>query len=90
VHGTADTTVPYREAVALQARANRTGLPNAMIAIPGAGHVPQQQLIEDGDYLERMLAFVSTSMDLTDAECPVRSASRAGRNSATEAEVIRR
>ena len=74
VHGTADTTVPYREAVALQTRANQTGLPNAMISIPGAGHVPQQQLIEDGDYLERMLAFMSANMDLEHAECPVRNA----------------
>jgi pimeloyl-ACP methyl ester carboxylesterase len=70
VHGTADTTVPFREAIAMQARANATGLRNRLIAIPGAGHVPQTQLIEGKGYLEAMLEFLVDTMRLDQAECP--------------------
>ena len=45
VHGTEDTTVPIREAYQMQGRAAATGLGHAFVEIPGAGHVPQAQLI---------------------------------------------
>jgi acetyl esterase/lipase len=71
IHGTADTTVPIREAYAVQARANATGLANKLIAIPGAGHVPLTQL-ETEPYLDMMTEYMVQSLDLEGAECPKR------------------
>jgi hypothetical protein len=71
VHGTHDTTVPIREAEQMARRAAATGLPYDLIAIPGAGHVPQSQLINSSTpYLGQMLASIYKSMDLASAECP--------------------
>ena len=72
VHGTADAVVPFREAAAMAARANATGLPHELIAIEGAGHVPQQELIEGPGNLNRLLRFIAAAMDLANAECPTR------------------
>ena len=72
VHGTADETVPIREAYAVQARANATGLPNELITIPGAGHVPISQL-ESEPYLDRLTEYLVHALDLAEAECPRRA-----------------
>ena len=54
------------------------GLQHAFISIPGAGHVPQMQLINDTDpatgvrYLELAIAFFIETMDLKHAECPTK------------------
>jgi acetyl esterase/lipase len=71
VHGTADTVVPIREAYAVQARANETGLANKFIVIPGAGHVPTAQL-ENEPYVDAMTEYLVKSLDLETAECPKR------------------
>ena len=71
VHGTADTTVPIREAYQIQARANITGLESKLIAIPGAGHVPLEQL-EQQPHLDDMVGYLVRTMALADAECPKR------------------
>jgi len=71
VHGTADTTVPIREAYQMQARAAATGLKHQLVAIPGAGHVPQAQLINASTpYLNMMLKSIYSFMHLGGAECP--------------------
>ena len=71
VHGTRDTIVPIREAYQMQAQAAATGLKHALVAIPGAGHVPQAQLINASTpYLGEMLRSIHGFMELDDAECP--------------------
>jgi len=40
IHGTADPTVPYAHAVALDARATAIGLPHELHPLQGAGHAP--------------------------------------------------
>ena len=71
VHGTADTIVPYREALQMRARAAAVGLNNTLISIPGAGHVPQQELLNtSAPFLRSALRFIATAMDLRNAECP--------------------
>ena len=72
VHGTADTTVPFREALSMQARANATDLSNKLVAIPGAGHVPVGELIGSDIFLTPFLEFIVESLKLEDAECPHR------------------
>ena len=71
VHGTHDSVVPIREAHQMQARAAATGLKHELIAIPGAGHVPQAELINGSTpYLGMMLQSIYAYMELADAECP--------------------
>ena len=71
VHGTADTTVPFREAQQMHARAEATGLRSQLVAIPGAGHVPQAQLVNASlPWLGQALEFIAEVMDLDHAECP--------------------
>ena len=52
------------------AQANKVGLKNKLITIPGAGHVPFQQLFTQSTYLHDLLTFLVTAMDLAHAECP--------------------
>ena len=40
IHGTADTTVPYANALALDARATAVGIPHELNPLTGAGHAP--------------------------------------------------
>ena len=75
VHGDKDTTVPIREAYAMQARAEAVGLESTLVKIPGAGHVPIQQLLGGPKllgsvYLREMMEFVVKAMSLEKAECP--------------------
>ena len=55
-----------------------TRIHDTFISIPGAGHVPQMQLINDTDpatgvrYLELAIAFFIETMDLKHAECPTK------------------
>ena len=74
VHGTADTTVPYQQALRMQARAQQTGLANRMITILGGGHVPMAQLLQQQDKMGALMDFVSDAMRLGDVpdECPSR------------------
>lgn len=75
VHGTMDTVVPIREALALQARANQVGLTNRLISIPGAGHVPMKELLTESDYLVQTMNFLveALSLDSVPTECPRKS-----------------
>ena len=74
VHGTADTTVPYQQALRMQARAEQTGLANRMITILGGGHVPMAQLLQEPENMGALLDFVSDAMRLEEVpyECPGR------------------
>ena len=75
VHGTADTVVPYRQSLMMQARANETGLPNQLITVPGGKHVPMQQLLSS--HMGQLTPFMAKAMDLSDMECPKKTASEA-------------
>merc|ERR1719291_81726 len=70
VHGTADLTVPYANAKAVFDRAQSVGLQSKLITIPGAGHVPFQQLFNDGTYFDEFMTFVVSALKLNNAECP--------------------
>ena len=75
IHGDKDTTVPIREAYAMQARAEAVGLESTLVKIDGAGHVPIQQLLGGPKllgsvYLREMMEFVVKAMSLEKAECP--------------------
>ena len=47
VHGTLDLTVPYVNARAVIAQADKVGLMNTLITIPGAKHVPFHELFTE-------------------------------------------
>merc|ERR1712151_543895 len=70
VHGTADLTVPYVNAKAVFDRAQSVGLKSKLITIPGGGHVPFQQLFNDGTYFEDFMSFVVDALKLNASECP--------------------
>ena len=70
VHGTADLTVPYVNAQEVITRAAAVGISNLLISIPGAGHVPFQQLFTDSTYLTDLMTFLVDAMDLEHAQCP--------------------
>ena len=55
----------------MRARAAAVGLNHTLVAIPGAGHVPQQQLLNaSAPFLRTALRFMAEAMDLRNAECP--------------------
>jgi acetyl esterase/lipase len=80
VHGTHDTVVPYREALAVQMRAAAANISNLLVSVPGAGHVPYEQLlgIQDSDpavlkgsaYMTATMRFIYQAMDLQSLQCP--------------------
>ena len=70
IHGTSDSIVPYVNAQAVIAQANKVGLENLLITIPGAQHVPFEQLFTQGTYLVDLLEFLVKAMDLDHAQCP--------------------
>ena len=71
VHGTLDLTVPYVNARAVIAQADKVGLMNTLITIPGAKHVPFHELFTESTYLQDLMTFLVKAMDLTQAQCPV-------------------
>ena len=82
VHGTHDTVVPYREALAVQSRATAAHIPNLLVSVPNAGHVPYTQLLgipEDSPavlngsgYMTATMEFIHKAMGLQALECPKR------------------
>jgi acetyl esterase/lipase len=86
VHGTFDTVVPYREALAVQARATAANISNRLVPVPHAGHVPFEQLLgiadsapgllNGSDYMTTTMQFIHQAMNLADAECPKKPAVR--------------
>lgn len=70
VHGTADSTVPYVNGKAVYDRAQAAGIKSKLITIPGAGHVPFDQLFHQGTYLQEFMAFTVDALKLGAAECP--------------------
>eukprot|EP00729_Bicosta_minor_P000488 gene488-10260_t len=68
IHGTNDTTVPIREAKAIQTRANEVGLSNELITIVGGQHVPMVQFLSG--HLDTFMEFAVKSMDLAGSQCP--------------------
>ena len=82
VHGTHDTVVPYREAIAVETRATAAHIPNLLVSVPGAGHVPYTQLLGIKDdapavlsgsgYLNATMQFIHKAMGLHALECPKR------------------
>lgn len=82
VHGTHDTVVPYREALAVMDRATAAHIPNLLVTVPGAGHVPYTQLLgieEDAPavlsgsgYMNATMRFIHNVMGLQDLQCPRR------------------
>eukprot|EP01052_Picozoa_sp_SAG31_P055184 SAG31_NODE_15098_length_771_cov_0.997024_1_plen_209_part_00 len=80
VHGTYDTVVPYREALAVQARATAANISNLLVSVPRAGHVPYEQLLGMSDtapamlngsgYLDATMEFIYRAMNLQAAPCP--------------------
>ena len=86
VHGTFDTVVPYREALAVQARATAANISNRLVPVPRAGHVPYEQLLgiadsapgllNGSDYMTTTMQFIYQAMTLADVECPKKPAVR--------------
>lgn len=74
VHGTLDLTVPYVNAKAVIAQANKVGLLNKFVTIPGAKHVPFHELFTESTYLHDLMTFLVQAMDLKHAQCPVEPA----------------
>ena len=78
--GTFDTVVPYREALAVQARATAANISNLLVAVPQAGHVPYEQLLGIKDsapgvltgsgYMNTTMRFIHQAMNLQAVECP--------------------
>jgi acetyl esterase/lipase len=71
VHGTLDLTVPYANAKAVIEQANKVGLLNTLVTIPGAKHVPFHELFTESTYLPDLMTFLVQAMDLKDAQCPI-------------------
>ena len=73
VHGTADLTVPYVNGEAAFKRATAAKIPAKLVTIPGAGHVPYEQLLDaKNPYFDQLLRFVADALDAKSAECPRR------------------
>jgi len=69
VHGTEDYTLPLQNAQAVADAAKAAGILSKIMVIDGAGHVPFEQLYEDGRF-DTFMKFVVEAMDLSHAECP--------------------
>mmetsp|Transcript_69696 Transcript_69696/g.167303 ORF Transcript_69696/g.167303 Transcript_69696/m.167303 type:complete len:384 (+) Transcript_69696:97-1248(+) len=73
LHGTADTIIPYINAVKGTERATEVGVRHELITIPNAGHVPLDQILDPKKpYLEWMMVFIGGMLDLAHSECPSR------------------
>ena len=82
VHGTHDTVVPYRESVAVQRLATAAHIPNLLVSVPGAGHVPYTQLLgiaegspavlSGSSYMTATMEFIHKAMGLQALQCPTR------------------
>ena len=70
VHGTADLTVPYINGKQVSDRAATVGLSVKMLTIPGAGHVPFDQLWGSDTYTLEFFAFLADNF-AKGAECPI-------------------
>jgi len=71
VHGTADTTVPYANALEAAQRANNTGVNNVLVTIPGAAHVPLSDCLSSSEpYLHAWTSFLAASLDTAHTQCP--------------------
>jgi len=71
LHGTVDNIVPYAGALKANARAQEVGVRLELLTIPGANHVPYDDVFnEDEPYFLKWLTFVSGSLNLAEAECP--------------------
>lgn len=83
VHGTYDTVVPFREALAVHARATAANISNTLVTVPHAGHVPYEQLLglQESDpavlrgsaYMNATMQFIYKAMSLWRLKCPVRT-----------------
>jgi len=70
VHGTDDLTVPYVNAKAVITQASKVGIENLLITIPGAKHVPFDELFNESNYFVNLLNFLVNAMNLKEAQCP--------------------
>lgn len=69
VHGTKDLTVPYANGKEVADRAASVGLPVQLITIPGAGHVPFDELWASANYTSQFFTFLSDHF-AKGSECP--------------------
>ena len=68
--GTADLVVPIREAQAIFKRASAVGVQHNLATIPDAGHVPMEQLLNLGDFLNQTLLCAVEALGLETSSCP--------------------
>jgi acetyl esterase/lipase len=74
LHGTSDTTIPYKNCLEAAQRANSTGVRNLLLSIPGAGHVPMDDCLSSSEpYLHQWTSFLAASLNTAEAECPPRN-----------------
>lgn len=82
VHGTHDTVVPCRKAIAVERRATVANIANLLVSVPGGGHVPYTQLLGIQDdtpgilsgssYMNATMKFIYKTMGLQALQCPKR------------------
>lgn len=71
LHGTADLTVPYLNALEAGQRANKTGVRNLFLTIPDATHVPMDDCLSTSEpYLHQWVSFLAGALNTAEAECP--------------------
>jgi len=83
LHGTVDNIVPYAGALKAYARAQEVGVNLELFTIPGANHVPYNDVFNNvpdtitggtEPYFLKWLTQLSGSLNLAEAECPSSSA----------------
>jgi len=83
LHGTVDNIVPYAGALKAYARAQKVGVNLELFTIPGANHVPYNDVFNNvpdtitggtEPYFLKWLTHLSGSLNLAEAECPSSSA----------------
>lgn len=73
LHGTSDTIIPYVAGREMINRAHEVGVQSLLLTIPQAGHVPWGNILDTNEtYLIQALRFMSGSLNLAEAECPLR------------------
>lgn len=73
LHGTSDIIIPYVAGREMINRANEVGVQSLLLTIPQAGHVPWGNILDANEtYLIQSLRFISGSLNLAEAECPLR------------------
>merc|ERR1712070_142221 len=75
VHGTMDKIIPYINGKEVETQAKKVGLKYDFITIEGASHGGTiGKLVDPNEqYLGEFMTFVSSTIDLDNAECPSQS-----------------